>query len=95
MQPYKNCSPLGGCQMAGTTEAWSRAVITIYRANLNNANPHIDYKKKSTIHEFGHVLSLAEGAGYTFSESVMAQGLSNNFTVKAYDKSELKKKWGN
>lgn len=46
---------------------------------------------KTATHEFGHINSMA----HTSKSSVMNSGLSKVSTLTSFDKTEMKRKWGN
>lgn len=91
--PGKGCSLLSGCQPASENEEWTSAYLRVYKHNLPKSN-YSNYFRKTATHEFGHINSMAHNSLGT-NKSVMSQGLSQSYSIKQYDKNQMKVKWGN
>lgn len=98
---YKNG---GATDAEPNVSNWDHSHVVIYHENMVAANRNNDtHKKNVTVHEVGHSLGLAhtnEINSTLRSQSVMTSGKDPfvNFTIttpSAYDKDELKYKWGN
>ena len=71
----------------------AKAYVILYKKNIEKHGTLIDFKKHTMTHELGYALSMAHPP--TGTESIMVPGLSPDYAAKTYDKSELKRKWGN
>jgi hypothetical protein len=94
--PYKSFTCFSG-SLASTTDQWVKVFVTIYTVNIDALSNVYGFDsilciKKTTLHEFGHVLSIAHPTNST--TAVMTQGLSELITLQSYDVSSLIQKWG-
>jgi len=67
-------------------------IAAVNQSNEFDASAVADCIKKTTVHEFGHILGLMHPTDGPAS-SVMYQGLSTTFTPSAYDKDQLCLQW--
>jgi len=80
---------------------WEFAFLYVYPGHIIDAvNESYNYGvgdvanciKKTTVHEFGHILGLMHPTNSNVS-SVMHQGLSTSYTPSQYDKDDLHNQW--
>lgn len=88
--PGMGCTLLSGCRNAGINDVWTSAYLRVYTSNFPSVDRSL-YMAKTATHEFGHINSMA----HTSKSSVMNSGLSKVSTLTSFDKTEMKRKWGN
>jgi Matrixin len=82
-------SPLGN---AAATTTWLSAKVVGYENNMVTNGFTATNRIQVFTHEFGHALSMRHVAS---SSSVMYPYSPSNIGIQAYDKANLKAKWGN
>lgn len=78
---------------------WDYSVVSFYHNNISTRNMNTpNLRKHIAAHEFGHALGLAHTTGSNASKSIMKDYSNESETMfepQTYDKSELKRKYGN
>jgi hypothetical protein len=89
-----SCPPTTGiCPSTGT---WKKAEVVGFINQIVNLNlSDTEIVGSVYAHEFGHALAMDHSSPPTGTISVMPAGIRTTYSAQAFDKANLRKKWGN
>jgi hypothetical protein len=89
-----SCPPTTGiCPSTGT---WSKAeVVGFINQIVNLSLSDTEIIGSVYAHEFGHALAMEHSLPPTGTISIMPAGIRTTYSAQAFDKANLRKKWGN